>query len=234
MPSSWDLIGALLEGLLTVWPLYLLIGIVVIGKIIHRLIEKQKLSESGIDQIDSMDGKTFEKYLEVLFEKLGYRVERTQYIGDYGADLVTIKDGVKTIIQAKRFKGKVNVKAVQEAVAAKGYYGCSKAMVVTNSYYTKPAIELAKANNVQLWNRNDLVRALLSVKKDESITAPIQAYNEVSSTTTEIPAAAHPPLDQDVCATCGKKVSEKVKQYCMANPKRFGGLVYCYEHQSNR
>jgi arginyl-tRNA synthetase len=38
-----------------------------------------------------MSGKTFEKYLEVLFEKLGYRVERTRYIGDYGAGLITLK-----------------------------------------------------------------------------------------------------------------------------------------------
>jgi hypothetical protein len=30
-----------------------------------------------------MSGKTFEKYLEVLFEKLGYRVERIRYIGGY-------------------------------------------------------------------------------------------------------------------------------------------------------
>ncbi len=49
--------------------------------------EKQRLAKSGIDDIDQMSGKTFEKYLEVLFEKLGYRVERTPYIGDYGADL---------------------------------------------------------------------------------------------------------------------------------------------------
>jgi restriction system protein len=55
-----------------------------------------------------MSGKTFEKYLEVLFEKLGYRVERTRYVGDYDADLVTAKDGVKTVIQAKRCRRKSN------------------------------------------------------------------------------------------------------------------------------
>lgn len=34
-----------------------------------------------------------------------------------------------------------------------------------------------------------------------------------------------------VCKICGKVVSEKVKQFCLSNEKRFNGNVYCYEHQ---
>lgn len=174
-----------------------------------------------------MDGKTFEKYLEVLFEKLEYRVERTKYIGDYGADLVTTKDGVKTIIQAKRYKNKVSIKAVQEAVAAKGYYGCSSAMVVTNNFYTKPAVDLAKANDVQLWDRNDLIKALLSLKKEN--LAVIEMKSEIAAAKETSPDAQ--PTGQEVCVICRKRVSEKVRQYCLTNPDRFNGRVYCYEHQ---
>ena len=86
--------------------------------------KKKRLAASGIADIDTMDGKAFEEYLEVLFGKLGYKVERTRYVGDYGADLITQKDGVKTVIQAKRYGKAVGIKAVQEAVAAKGMYGC--------------------------------------------------------------------------------------------------------------
>lgn len=35
-----------------------------------------------------MDGKDFEMFLETLLQKQGYRVQRTQYRGDYGADLI--------------------------------------------------------------------------------------------------------------------------------------------------
>ncbi|MEK5174573.1 nuclease-related domain-containing protein [Heyndrickxia sp. FSL W8-0496] len=35
-----------------------------------------------------------------------------------------------------------------------------------------------------------------------------------------------------VCKTCGKEVSEKVKQFCLSNEKPFNGNVYCYEHQN--
>ena len=219
MYSLSDLIVPVLKGLMAAWPAFALILIVVIFKTAFRIYEKQKLARSGIDEIDRMDGKTFEKYLEVLFNKLGYRVERTRYVGDYGADLITNKDGVKTVIQAKRYKNKVNIKAVQEAVAAKGKYGCSEAMVVTNSYYTRQAEKLARANGVKLWNRKDLANALLSVKKESSI---------------EVEAATATEEDQEMCAICGKAVSEKVKQYCLLNQEKFSGKIYCYEHQKSR
>lgn len=214
-----DLIVPILEGVMAAWPAFALVMIAAIFKAAFRIYEKHKLSKSGIDEIDRMDGKKFERYLEVLFNKLGYRVERTRYVGDYGADLITKKDGVKTVIQAKRFKNKVSIKAVQEAVAAKGKYGCSEAMVVTNSYYTKQAEELAIANSVKLWNRKDLANALLSVKKEGPIEAETDAVIEG---------------DQEMCAICSKAVSEKVKQYCLMNQEKFNGKIYCYEHQKSR
>lgn len=213
-----DLIMPILKGLMATWPIYALILVVLIFKAAFRIYEKQKLARSGIDEIDKMDGKTFEKYLEVLFNKLGYRVERTRYIGDYGADLITNKDGVKTVIQAKRNKNKVNIKAIQEAVAAKGKYGCSEAMVVTNSYYTRQAEELARSNDVNLWDRKDLANALLSVMKETSIDAEVSAAKE---------------NDHDLCAICGKPVSDKVKQFCLINQEKFSGKTYCYEHQKS-
>jgi restriction system protein len=158
---------ALLNGVAQMWYVWLILGLVLIGRLVFYLLEQQKLAKSGIADIDKMDGKTFEKYLKVFFEKLGYKVERTKYIGDYGADLVATNDGVKTVIQAKRYKGNVGIKAVQEAVASKGYYNCEKAMVVTNSYFTNQARTLASRNKVELWDKNILVRNLLKIKEDE-------------------------------------------------------------------
>ena len=162
---------ALLTGMVQMWYVWLILGLILIGRLIFYLLEKQKLARSGIADIDKMDGKTFEKYLKVFFEKLGYKVERTKYIGDYGADLVTINNGVKTVIQAKRYKNRVGIKAVQEVVASKGYYNCDKAMVVTNSYFTNQAKTLASRNKVELWDRKLLVKNLLKIKEDERTKA---------------------------------------------------------------
>jgi restriction system protein len=61
----------------------------------------------------------------------------------------------------------VGIKAVQEAVASKGYYSCDKAMVVTNSYFTNQTKTLASRNKVQLWDRKMLVKNLLEIKNSE-------------------------------------------------------------------
>jgi restriction system protein len=74
---------------------------------------------------------------------------------------VVERDGVRTIVQAKRWTKNVGVKAVQEAVAAKPMYRCEQAMVVTNRHFTAQAQELAHANLVTLWDRERLVNALL-------------------------------------------------------------------------
>jgi len=158
---------ALLNGMAQMWYVWLILGLVLIGRLVFYLLEQQKLAKSGIADIDKMDGKTFERYLKVFFEKLGYQVERTSYIGDYGADLVATNNGVKTVIQAKRYKSKVGIKSVQEAVASKGYYQCDKAMVVTNSYVTNQARTLASRNKVELWDRRTLVKNLLEIKNSE-------------------------------------------------------------------
>ena len=113
-----------------------------------------------------MEGLTFERYLEVLFRNLGYKAERTQASGDFGADLIISKGGIRTIVQAKRYSKNVGVKAIQEVVAAQKIYNGTKAMVVTNSGYTKQAQVLARANNVELWNREHLVTAMLSIQKN--------------------------------------------------------------------
>ncbi|MET3196930.1 nuclease-related domain-containing protein [Bacillus sp. OAE603] len=38
-------------------------------------------------------------------------------------------------------------------------------------------------------------------------------------------------IDNSKCVICEKRVSDKVKTFCLSNTKRFNGKVYCYEHQ---
>lgn len=109
-----------------------------------------------IEYIDSLDGVSFEKILKNIFQKMGYLVHTTKSSGDQGADLLLSKEDIRIIVQAKRYSHPVSNTAVQEAVAAKAYYNYSQAMVVTNNYFTKGAIELAAANEVELIDRDKL------------------------------------------------------------------------------
>lgn len=107
-----------------------------------------------------LSGKDFENYLCDLFEKMGYTVKHKSIGVDQGADLVINKNDQDIVVQAKRHSYKVTNKAVQEAVAAIGYYRCHSAMVVTNSVFTEAAKELAVANGIDLIDGYELNRLI--------------------------------------------------------------------------
>ncbi len=76
-------------------------------------------------------------------------VKTTPKSGDFGADLVLSKDGVDTVVQAKRWNMVVGIEAVQQIVAAKQYYGARNAMVITNSEYT-PTLTASREKNTAM------------------------------------------------------------------------------------
>lgn len=113
-----------------------------------------------LEYIDKLNGFEFEDYLEELFKTFGYDVEELPYSNDYGADLIISKGVKRIVIQAKNYTGNVGNTAVQESISAKAYYNCDIAMVITNSYYTKNAIEMAKSTGVILVDRDELEKIL--------------------------------------------------------------------------
>jgi HJR/Mrr/RecB family endonuclease len=127
--------------------------------------EKKRLLDSGIREVDEMTGKEFEKFLEFHFINFGYGVTLTQDSQDYGADLILYKDGSKTVVQAKRSKNPVGIKAVQEVAGAVRHYKGNKGIVITNNRFTENAYNLAKSNDVELWDRKRLIEFILTAKK---------------------------------------------------------------------
>jgi restriction endonuclease Mrr len=91
-----------------------------------------------------LTGKTWEGYLEQIFLKHGYKVERTKVTGDQGVDLIVSHGRIRLAVQAKGYAGSVGNKAVQEAVAGRLYYQCTHSAVITNSSFTKSARDLAQ------------------------------------------------------------------------------------------
>ena len=121
----------------------------------------KRLKKSGIADIDKMSGEQFEHYLACLFKSQGYTVKVTRSVGDFGADLVLERQGNKIVIQAKRHGKNIGIEAVQQVYSSKNYYGASEAWVFFNRGYTKSAVNLAKANDVKLIGRNELIEMML-------------------------------------------------------------------------
>lgn len=194
---------------------------------------RQQLSKADLDSIDRMSGEQFESFLEVLFERLGYRAETTERY-DKGADLILVKNGVKTAVQAKRWQEPVGVEAVRAVVASMRPYRCTRGMVVTNSTFTRNAKLAARDNDISLWDRTDLANVLLTVNNPNQ---PLPVPGFVSWLFSDTRDALVGPVPHAkvepgfTCATCGKQVTRGVRDYCLGKPERFGGRIYCMDHQ---
>lgn len=130
--------------------------IVLIAHKLEKYINRKIYLNSSLSKLDHLEGESFEKYVKAIFESKGYKAELTAKSHDYGADLILTKNGKKTVVQAKRYKSKVGIAAVQQIIAAKAYYKADNCMVFTNNYYTPSAKKLAKVNAVELFDRNDI------------------------------------------------------------------------------
>lgn len=146
--------------------LFALLAIILIAYLLFSKIKQ--FSRAQIEQIDMMTGSEFEHYTKYLLKELGYsNVKVTPSVGDQGIDVIAHKDGVKHGFQCKRWKKNVGNKAVQEVHAGIGFYSLDKGFVITNSNFTQSAEQLAEKINVELWNRDKLIKLLEQVKKAE-------------------------------------------------------------------
>ncbi len=120
-----------------------------------------------LEKIDNeLDGYEFEEISkEILLKNKFNNVELTKRSSDFGVDLTAEKDGVKYAIQCKKYSSQVGLKAVQEVIASKSMNQSHVAVVLTNNYFTKGAIELAEKNNVLLWDRDKLVELIKKFEK---------------------------------------------------------------------
>lgn len=106
---------------------------------------------------DSMDGHVFERFCAEILDYNGFeKVQVTQGSRDQGVDIIAYKDDIRYGIQCKCYSSDIGNKAVQEVYAGKAYYNCDVAVVLTNRYFTKSAVELAQRNRVHLWDRRKL------------------------------------------------------------------------------
>lgn len=141
-------------------------------KIIDWLNRVDKKEQSAFDEIKESvkafkeynqmpleDGYGFENLVAQALIQNGFsNVTTTGGSGDFGADVVAEKDGMKYVIQCKYYSSSVGVKAVQEVFSSKIHYRAHIAVVATNSVFTKAAKTLAEETGVLLWDGRGGVR----------------------------------------------------------------------------
>ena len=156
--KSYFLLLILVAGLLisyseSVEYILYIIGALILINIMLRL---RRYIKYKLSHLDTMTGLEFEKYVAKYLRKEGFETQLTEKY-DLGIDIVAIKDGVRYGVQVKRHKGVVGANAVRQAVTALNLYDCNRAMVITNSYFSKSAIILARSNACFLIDRDSIL-----------------------------------------------------------------------------
>jgi restriction system protein len=150
--------------------LIVLACICLIWLMFRKVFIKSPLPSVTMKEIDKMTGIEFEQFIGDLYKAMGYKTEVTQASNDYGADVIVIKDQIKTVIQVKNYKNPVGLGAVQEVNTAKGHYKADEAMIITSSpTYTAQARREAKLLRIKLVARDELEKLIDKNLKSSNI-----------------------------------------------------------------
>ena len=138
-----------------------IIGILVILAgmwiIILKGVRKQQQTKAiQLSGVDVMDGFVFEKYVLELLKDQGFQHARLTEKYDLGVDAIADKDGERWGIQIKRNHHKTKAESVRAAVTALNHYQCTRAMVISNNFFTGSARQLAESNRCVLIDRRQL------------------------------------------------------------------------------
>jgi HJR/Mrr/RecB family endonuclease len=162
----WQIIVAFIQS--GGWLLLLIFVLTYKYKSIARLL--QSIRERGrqaryfeqaqtIQHILSLSSTDFEHYIADLFRRQGYRVTRTGQTGDHGVDVRAEKDGLKCVIQCKRYIDKaVGEPAIRDLYSAIVNEGADRGICVTTSRYTKPAQRYVKGKAITLIDKDGLLK----------------------------------------------------------------------------
>lgn len=165
----------------------LLVAVIIIAVVITKSVRAKKakdllleaMAKTNIASIKDLSPVQFEEWIANMFTLGGYKASLTPKSNDYGVDVLLEKEGVGRIaVQVKMYNNPVGVKAVQEVIAGKQYYGCNYGWVITSApSFTRQAITLANNSNIKLIAHDDLALLLAQMQKE---------YNNKSKTNANI------------------------------------------------
>lgn len=132
-----------------------------------RTFDKE-LADFALTDIDKMGGNTFSDYIASLFKRKGYEARALKRSYDSGIDVIASNDIVRIGIQCKICNSDhLKLSAVQEVIAGLSYYSLDKGILISNSYFSKSIKELARANNIILWDREVLARQIRKLRAQQ-------------------------------------------------------------------
>lgn len=109
------------------------------------------------EDVANLSPVAFEAYCARVLNENGWQANTTKGSGDQGIDVIATKGKIKAVFQCKKYASPIGNKAVQEVIAGKTFTSADFAFVVSNTHYTRSAVELARKASVHLIHYSELV-----------------------------------------------------------------------------
>lgn len=193
-----DIVIGLAQALISLWKLWLMLGIVYGVLLFIRYsklqIEKDfkserfKKGEKWRNERDllywlrGMKPSEFEEYIADLFRRRGFTTKTVGGRSDGGIDVIATKDGVKHYIQCKKFiTSKVGVGDVRNFYGALAdHLADGKGYFITTNVFTLEAEQFVEDKPIELIDGQALVRLIRSVEKKSKASTASEASENAS------------------------------------------------------
>ena len=184
---------ALIISIKDFWWLYVIIGVIIFGKIFFEILlpdfvdawrdrrrfrqgMKWRSERELLQWLRSMSPTEFERYVAELFTRLGYKAEAVGRSHDGGIDVIAEKDGVKNYIQCKKFiTSEVTVGAMRDFYGALAdHLANGKGYFITTNKFTLEAQRFAEDKPIELVDGFGLVRYIRLAEKESPIKPKVE------------------------------------------------------------
>jgi restriction endonuclease Mrr len=152
--------------------------------------ETARLSKSYVptmNQLRDLSPNEFEDAIAAVFERLGFDVEQTPYVGDHGRDAVMYHGGNKILLECKRYgeettSDRPQLQIFHSAIVSDA---ATAGIFVTTGRVSNGAIEFAKRTSITIVSGNSLREVYLN----------------------SLGRLAEPPTYTALCRECGEEVT---------------------------
>ncbi len=113
--------------------------------------------EQKMEQISKMDKTQFVVFVARLFSKKGYQVKLTPVFANHNVDVLLTHLGTTIAVGVVHSQTVLSAEQIQPVLLGAPFYDASEVIVVTNNYYDRSAVDLAKRKGVSLVDRTLLL-----------------------------------------------------------------------------
>jgi restriction system protein len=166
MPTFLAILGSLTLVQPLLWQIVFIIGSLSVIFLINQWLIDLRILRLRRRQLLELSPSEFEQRVALLLEDLGWKnVVIRGGSGDRGVDITAERDGLRYLVQCKRYSKSVGPNYVRDLVGALHIQGADRAILVATSSFTPQSRLEARGQAVELWDDKILLQRLSDAER---------------------------------------------------------------------